>query len=79
MTRSGEEKKSAENEHVCEKKKNVGETGKEKSGERREKRKRGRGTGRNTDRGVRELVVVVLVAVKVVHEVAGTRTTTEET
>lgn len=82
MTRSGKEKKSAGNAHVCEKKKNVGEiekeTGKEKSGERKEKRKKDIGTGQNIDHGVHGHSVVVRVVVEVVQEVSGIRILTEE-
>jgi ribosomal protein S25 len=82
MTRSGKERKSAGNAHVCEKKKNVGErekeTGKEKSGEGKEKRKKDIGTGRNIDQGVHGHIIVVQVVVEVVQEVAGIRIITEE-
>jgi hypothetical protein len=76
MTRSGEEKKSAGNVHVYEKKKNVEERKKGKSGERKEKRKKGIGTGRNTDQGAREHTAVVQVVVEAVQEAVGIRTTT---
>lgn len=82
MTRSGKEKKSAGNVHVCEKKKNIGETeketGKEKRGERKEKRKKDIGTDQNIDPGVHGHIVVVRVVVVVVQEVAGIRIITEE-
>jgi hypothetical protein len=81
-TRSGKEKRSAGNAHVCEKKRSVGEiekeTGKEKSGERREKRKKEIGTGQYTDQGVHGHIVVVQVVVGVVRGVAEIWIITEE-
>jgi hypothetical protein len=71
MTRSGKEKKNAENVHVCEKKKNVKgiekEIGKEKSTGRKEKRKREVKTVQSPDQEVHGRTVVVQVAVEVIQ------------
>ena len=71
MKRSGNEKKNAGNVHVCEKKKNVKgtekEKGKEKSTGRKEKRKREVKTGQSTDQEVHGRIVVAQVAVEVIQ------------